>query len=96
MLTCEELNVVLPLSYPLPPAVREDFLAAVSSALNGHPTAGPGLAYRTARELLPRFFHPPSDRVTRNNSPRRSTKLINAPAIGRPDERSERRLKVVR
>ena len=60
MLTCDELEAaVLPLARPLPPAAREAFLAAVSSALNGTPTVGPGLAYRTARELLPRFFTPP-------------------------------------
>jgi hypothetical protein len=59
MLSDAELDVILPLTYPLPPAVRESFLAAVSSALNGTSTVGPGLAYRTARELLPKFFTPP-------------------------------------
>jgi hypothetical protein len=59
VLTDDELEAVLPLTRPLPPVVRDAFLAAVSSALNGTPTVGPGLAHRTARELLPRFFTPP-------------------------------------
>jgi hypothetical protein len=60
MLSTDELDAILPMARPLPPAAREAFLAAVATALNGTPTVGPGLAYRTARELLPRFFTPPS------------------------------------
>jgi hypothetical protein len=61
MLTTDELDAILPLAYPLPPATRQDFLQAVSSALNGSPASGPGMAYRVARELLPKFFSPPLD-----------------------------------
>jgi hypothetical protein len=59
MLTDDEYDAMWSLAYPLPPPVRDAFLAAVSSALNGTATVGPGLAHRTARALLPRFFTPP-------------------------------------
>src|SRR5262245_59618004 len=57
MLTSDEFDAIWPLARPLPPVTQEAFLAAVSSALNGTPTVGPGVAYRTARELLPRFLY---------------------------------------
>jgi hypothetical protein len=81
---------------PLAPADRVAFRAAAEGALNAVVCAGEGIAYRTVREVWRAYFHPPDIRVTSNNSPRKSTKLIAAPAIGKPDQRSERRLKVVR
>ena len=58
-LSCAELAAVLPLTAPMSATTRTAFLQAVSSALNGACLDGPGLAYRVAVGLLPRFFTPP-------------------------------------
>ena len=58
MLSPDEHEAVAPLCHPLPPTIRRDFLAAVSAALDGTPTAVPGITHRIARQL-PRFYRPP-------------------------------------
>jgi len=84
------------LAGPLLPADRAAFRAAAEDALARVPCWGEGAIYRAVAALQRAYFHPPSDRVTGHNSPRRDSKLTSAPAIGRPDGRSERRLKLAR
>jgi hypothetical protein len=57
-LSADELDAITNLIAPLPPALRDEFIAAVEAALAGR-VGGPGLAHRTALGLLPSFFHPP-------------------------------------
>jgi hypothetical protein len=58
-LSCDEARVVFPIAWGLPPDRTVDFVRAVEAVLAGHPVRGEGLAYRTACEILPRFFIPP-------------------------------------
>jgi hypothetical protein len=58
-LSTDELNAITNLIAPLPPAVRDDFLAAVEAAVAGR-EHGPGLAHRVAVELQRNFFTPPA------------------------------------
>jgi hypothetical protein len=83
------------LAGPLSPPDRVRFRRAAEDALSRVPCWGEGAVYRAVAALQRAYFHPPDIRVTSNNSPRKSTKLIAAPAIGRPDQRSERRLKLL-
>jgi len=82
------------LAGPLLPADRAAFRAAAEDALARVPCWGEGAIYRAVAALQRAYFHPPSDRVTSNNSPRHYSKLVSGAAIGRPDQRCERRLKV--
>ena len=84
------------LAGPLAPVDRAAFRRAAEDAVARIPCLGEGAVYRAVAALQRAYFHPPSDRVTGHNSPRRDSKLTSAPAIGRPDGRSERRLKLAR
>jgi hypothetical protein len=84
------------LAGPLSPPDRARFRAAAEDALSRVPCWGEGAVYRAVAALQRVYFCPPDIRVTSNNSPRLYSKLASAPAIGKPDQRSERRLKVVR
>jgi hypothetical protein len=55
----DEIRVVYPLAWGLPTDRTMDFVRAVEAALAGRRDRGEGSAYRTAVEILPRFFVPP-------------------------------------
>jgi hypothetical protein len=94
-LTCEETEALISrLAGPLSPPDRVRFRRAAEDALRRVPCWGEGAVYRAVAALQRAYFHPPSDRVTSNNSPRHYSKLVSGAAIGRPDQRCERRLKV--
>jgi hypothetical protein len=57
--TDEELDVVYKLAAPIPPACREDFLAALAEALARYPVIGPGLLHRLGAPIQKRFMQPP-------------------------------------
>jgi hypothetical protein len=97
-LTMKRIGDVLRLlgATPSRSAIRVRFRRAAEDALSRVPCWGEGAVYRAVAALQRAYFHPPSDRVTGHNSPRRDSKLTSAPAIGRPDGRSERRLKLAR
>ena len=84
------------LAGPLSPPDRVRFRRAAEDALSRVPCWGEGAVYRAVAALQRTYFHPPDIRVTSNNTPRHYSKLAAAPPIGRPAQRSERRLKVVR
>jgi hypothetical protein len=54
-LTDSELSAIRPLD----PDLRDPFLRAVASALQGQTVIGPGVVARTCAELQRQFFHPP-------------------------------------
>ena len=96
-MTCEETEALISrLAGPLSPPDRIAFRRAAEDALRRVPCWGEGAVYRAVAALQRAYFCPPDIRVTHNNSPRKSTKLIAAPPIGKPHQLSERRLKVTR
>jgi hypothetical protein len=96
-LTDAELDIVMTAARQLQRHQRDGFLRRIAEVLAAMPDRrGEGAVYRAVAALQRAYFHPPSDRVTGHNSPRRDSKLTSAPAIGRPDGRSERRLKLAR
>ena len=62
---------------PLNVGDRAAFRAAAESALAQLPCTGPGIAYRTLREVFRQYFHP-----------RRPSKLTDGPPIGADDPRT--------
>jgi hypothetical protein len=57
-LSDDELDSVMAAARPLPLDLRDHFLHAVASALQGQ-EIGPGLVARTCAELQRQFFDPP-------------------------------------
>jgi hypothetical protein len=75
---------------PLSVADRAAFRAAAENALAQLPCSGPGIAYRTLRDVWRGFFRPPDDAETNHLvgvGSRRPSKLAGAEAIGRDDPR---------
>ena len=95
-LTDSDLDAIMAAARQLQRHQRDGFLRHIAEVLAAMPVRGEGAVYRAVAALQRAYFHPPSDRVTGHNSPRRDSKLTSAPAIGRPDGRSERRLKLAR
>jgi|SRR5215813_7636583 len=86
---------------PLSAGDRGDFRRAAEAALAQLPCSGPGIAFRTLRELFRSYFHPPDDHAVcgPRHQRRRSSKLLAAPAVGASDPREgardRRRLRAV-
>jgi hypothetical protein len=57
-LSDDELSAVMSAAQPLPVDLRDPFLHAVASALQGR-EVGPGSVHRVCRELQREFFAPP-------------------------------------
>jgi hypothetical protein len=58
-LTDDELDAIMAAARPLDPDLRDPFLRAVATALQGNAEIGPGVVARTCAELQREFFHPP-------------------------------------
>jgi hypothetical protein len=58
-LTDAELDAVMSAARPLAVAMRDPFLRAVATALDGSKVIGPGVVARTCAELQRQFFDPP-------------------------------------
>jgi hypothetical protein len=58
-LTDDELDAAMRAARPLDPDLRDPFLRAVTSALQGKGVIGPGVVARTCAELQRQFFQPP-------------------------------------
>src|SRR5262245_6851386 len=58
-LSDDELSAVMAAARPLDPDLRDPFLRAVASALQGKAEIGPGVVARTCAELQRQFFDPP-------------------------------------
>lgn len=54
-----ELDAVLAAARPLAVELRDPFLRAVATALEGSKVLGPGVVARTCAELQKEFFSPP-------------------------------------
>ena len=57
--SAEELDLLLALAQPIPPAQRSAFLDAVAAAIEGQ-ASGPGLVHQTARRIQREFWTPPA------------------------------------
>ena len=58
-LSDDELTAVLSAARPLAVQMRDPFLRAVATALQGSEVIGPGVVARTCAELQRQFFDPP-------------------------------------
>jgi hypothetical protein len=92
-------QLVAELGASLTPAQYAAFESAARDVLASLVCSGPGSAYRALRDLQRRHFDPPLDPRIANTGARHyragTSKLANLPAIGQPDGRSERRLKLL-
>jgi hypothetical protein len=59
--TDAEFDAVFSAARPLDPALRDPFLQAVATALQGCSEIGPGAVFVVCRELQRQFFDPPLD-----------------------------------
>jgi hypothetical protein len=59
-LTDAELALVNDVARPLRPQDRDAFMRALADELSRHPSIGPGLVHRIARDLQRTFFTPPN------------------------------------
>ena len=73
---------------PLSVADRAAFRAAAENALAQLPCSGPGIAYRTLRDVFRQYFHPPDDHVAGATPRHRGGKLVAGPPIGAEDPRT--------
>ena len=62
-LTDDELSAVLAAARPLAVEMRDPFLRAVATALEGSKVIGPGVVARTCAELQRQFFDPPRSAI---------------------------------
>ena len=62
-LTDAELDAVMSAARPLAVEMRDPFLRAVATALEGSKVIGPGVVARTCAELQRQFFDPPRSAI---------------------------------
>jgi hypothetical protein len=59
-LSDEELDIVINLSRPLEPELRDPFLRAVATELRRYKAIGPGIIFRVGKQLQREFFRAPA------------------------------------